>query len=186
MLYPGERCERVLAHVPACVAMVDPLVKGFKCLRKKAVLRSNRDLFRRLDILVVAEVAILLLTDEAGLGHVKFVRTRHGAGDRAVSSRSPMGKAVLDFFKNNTDYNLIFAPHVILYQRRGRHSATVARLSNGAERPHRHRQARQHRHNLHRCSGHRPRRRQQSGLRVSTETPPVYPPERAQRRGMGA
>ena len=54
-------------------------------LRKKAELRSNRDLFRRLDILVVAQIAILLLTDEAGLGHVKFVRTRHGAGHRAGS-----------------------------------------------------------------------------------------------------
>jgi hypothetical protein len=85
VLYPGEHCECVLAHVPACVAMVDPLVKGFKCLRKKAVLRSNRDLFRRLDSLVVSEVTILLLTDESGLGHVKFVRTRHGAGDRAGS-----------------------------------------------------------------------------------------------------
>src|SRR3546814_12856841 len=51
----------------ACVAMVDPLVKGFKWLRKKAVPRRRRDLFRRLDILVVAEVAILLLTDEAGM-----------------------------------------------------------------------------------------------------------------------
>jgi hypothetical protein len=47
------------------------------------------------------------------------------ARDRAVSSRSPMGKAVLDFFKHNTDYNLIFAPHVILYQRRGRHGARL-------------------------------------------------------------
>src|SRR3546814_10201569 len=51
----------------ACVAMVDPLVKGFKWLRKKAVPRRRRDLFRRLDILVIAEVAILLLTDEAGM-----------------------------------------------------------------------------------------------------------------------
>ena len=46
--------------------MVDPLVKGFNYLRKKAVLRSNRDLFRRLDSLVVSEVTILLLTDESG------------------------------------------------------------------------------------------------------------------------
>src|SRR3546814_6939871 len=76
MLYPGERCARVLAHVPTCVAMVDPLVKGFKFLPKKAVLRSNRDLFRRLEILAVAEVTILLLTDRAQLGHVKFVHTR--------------------------------------------------------------------------------------------------------------
>src|SRR3546814_20546471 len=67
VLYPSERCERVLAHMTACVAMVDPLVKGFKWLRKKAAPRRRRDLFRRLDILVVAEVAILLLTDEAGM-----------------------------------------------------------------------------------------------------------------------
>src|SRR3546814_4642089 len=67
VLYPSERCERVLAHMTACVAIVDPLVKGFKWLRKKAVPRRRRDLFRRLDILVVAEVAILLLTAEAGM-----------------------------------------------------------------------------------------------------------------------
>src|SRR3546814_6687325 len=48
VLYPSERCERVLAHMTACVAMVDPLVKGFKWLRKKAVPRRRRDLFRRL------------------------------------------------------------------------------------------------------------------------------------------
>src|SRR3546814_15191388 len=67
VLYPSERCERVLAHMTACVAMVDPLVKGFKWLRKKAVPRRRRDLFRRLDLLVVAEVAILLLTTAAGM-----------------------------------------------------------------------------------------------------------------------
>lgn len=195
VLYPGERCERVLAHVPVCVAIVDPLVKGFMFLRKKAVLRNNRDLFRRLDILVVPEVTSLLLKREPGLGHLKFVYTHHGSGDRAgsfyrelagfdlvltaghkicdrlirmglvderrcrivgypkfevngalsgqpklfdngkptvlynphfergLSSWSPMGKAVLDFFKRNTEYNLIFAPHVILYQRQWRHGA---------------------------------------------------------------
>src|SRR3546814_17192376 len=64
VLSPSERCERVLAHMTACVAMVDPLVKGFKWLRQKAVRRRRRDLFRRIDILVVAEVAVLLLTAE--------------------------------------------------------------------------------------------------------------------------
>jgi hypothetical protein len=53
--------------------------------KKESRAAQQSGLFRRLDILVVAELTILLLTDEAGLGHVKFVHTRHGAGDRAGS-----------------------------------------------------------------------------------------------------
>src|SRR3546814_19263090 len=49
VLYPSESCARVLAHMTACVAMVDPLVKGLKWLRKKALTSRRRHLFRRLD-----------------------------------------------------------------------------------------------------------------------------------------
>lgn len=39
------------------------------------------------------------------------------------SSYQTWGKEVLEFFKENTQYNLIFAPHVILYLRKWRHKA---------------------------------------------------------------
>jgi hypothetical protein len=43
--------------------------------------------------------------------------------DQRVSSWSKMGIAVLDFFAENRDYNLIFAPHVVLFKRFVRHRA---------------------------------------------------------------
>jgi len=41
--------------------------------------------------------------------------------DQKVSSWEPMGLQVLDFFAANPDYNLIFAPHVVLFKRFVRH-----------------------------------------------------------------
>ena len=45
--------------------------------------------------------------------------------DQRVSSWGPMGLDVLDFFYGNRDYNLIFAPHVVLFRRRRRHHASL-------------------------------------------------------------
>lgn len=45
--------------------------------------------------------------------------------DQTVSSWQPMGLQVLDFFAENRDYNLIFAPHVVLFQRSKRHQAVL-------------------------------------------------------------
>ena len=36
-----------------------------------------------------------------------------------------MGRAVLDFFVANPQYNLIFAPHLVLFKRRWRHRAVL-------------------------------------------------------------
>jgi hypothetical protein len=47
--------------------------------------------------------------------------------DQLVSSWQTMGEAVLAFFKGNQDYNLIFAPHVVLFKRRWRHGAKLPR-----------------------------------------------------------
>jgi hypothetical protein len=41
--------------------------------------------------------------------------------DERVSSWEPMGLDVLDFFVDNPNYNLIFAPHVVLFKRFVRH-----------------------------------------------------------------
>ena len=43
--------------------------------------------------------------------------------DRSQSSWRPMGLQVLEFFLKNRDFNLIFAPHVVLFKRRIRHGA---------------------------------------------------------------
>jgi hypothetical protein len=45
--------------------------------------------------------------------------------DQTVSSWQPMGLQVLDFFAENRDYNLIFAPHVVLFKRSKRHQAVL-------------------------------------------------------------
>lgn len=47
--------------------------------------------------------------------------------DQTVSSWQTMGLQVLDFFANNPQYNLIFAPHVVLFKRDKRHQATLPR-----------------------------------------------------------
>lgn len=52
--------------------------------RKLLVYRDNLDWFRGLDVLVVTEKTSLLLRTRHGLGGLKLVHVRHGAGDRAV------------------------------------------------------------------------------------------------------
>ncbi len=47
--------------------------------------------------------------------------------DQSVSSWEPMGHQVLDFFALHREYNLVFAPHVVLFQRRRRHKAHLPR-----------------------------------------------------------
>jgi hypothetical protein len=51
--------------------------------------------------------------------------------DQRVSSWSLMGLKVLDFFAENRDYNLIFAPHVVLFKRSKRHNAELPRKYHG-------------------------------------------------------
>jgi CDP-glycerol glycerophosphotransferase (TagB/SpsB family) len=158
-------------------------------MSKLAVYGDNLDFFRSLDTLVVTEKTSLLLKTRYGLDKLRFVHTRHGAGDRAIgfdpasrkfdhvlasgrkiadrliveagvdphdisivgypkfdivppAKRLPMqgngkptvlynphvsphlsswyahGRAVLEYFRDNPDYNLIFAPHVMLFARR--------------------------------------------------------------------
>ena len=157
---------------------------------KLGVYRDNIDFFGSLDALVVAEKASLMLKSRYGLGGLRLIHTRHGAGDRAIgfdkasaafdhvlvsgpkvrerliaeagvpadrlttvgypkfdllpetpprlpfqangkptilynphvsphlSSWFRHGRAVLDHFLRDDRYNLIFAPHVMLFQRR--------------------------------------------------------------------
>lgn len=50
--------------------------------------------------------------------------------DQSVSSWKPMGLKVLEFFNKNRDFNLIFAPHVVLFKRSRRHKASLPRKYN--------------------------------------------------------
>lgn len=59
-------------------------------------LLANRDRFRSLDVLVAAEKTSLILRSTAGLKSLKFVHTRHGAGDREVG-----------FDKRSGDFDLV-------------------------------------------------------------------------------
>jgi hypothetical protein len=45
--------------------------------------------------------------------------------DQRVGSWARMGHSVLDFFAANPAYNLIFAPHLVLFKRRWRHRAAL-------------------------------------------------------------
>ena len=45
--------------------------------------------------------------------------------EQSVSSWKTMGVDILDFFYESKRYNLIFAPHVILFKRSGRHNARL-------------------------------------------------------------
>lgn len=165
---------------------LDRLVPATKLL----LYRDNLDFFRSLDALVVAEKTSLILKNRYGLGGLRLIHTRHGAGDRAIgfnpesarfdlvlvsgpkirdrliaeagltpaqialvgypkfdlcagnrfADRFPAperptviynphpsprlsswfrdGAAVLEAFRGQDRYNLIFAPHVMLFARR--------------------------------------------------------------------
>ncbi|MEQ1549790.1 hypothetical protein [Sphingorhabdus sp.] len=156
---------------------------------KLSIYRDHLDLFRTFDALVVSEKSSLLLKTRYGLNDLKFVHTRHGAGDRAIgfnpesarfdlilvagpkirdrliaeaevpperiavtgyckfdqflnepaarklfpndrpvvlynphpspklSSWYQWGDYILDYFARQSRYNLIFAPHVMLFER---------------------------------------------------------------------
>jgi hypothetical protein len=63
------------------------LVRAFDSLvpaRKLLVYRDNLDFFRQFDALIVSEKSSLILKSRYGLEDMKFIHTRHGAGDRAI------------------------------------------------------------------------------------------------------
>jgi hypothetical protein len=157
---------------------------------KLLLYRDNLDFFASFDAVVVSEKTTLLLKTRYGLGKVKLIHTRHGAGDRAIgfnresagfdlvlvsgpkirdrliaevglrpdqvalvgypkfdlcadncfadsfpaperpvviynphpspklSSWFKHGAAVLEAFRDQDRYNLIFAPHIMLFERK--------------------------------------------------------------------
>lgn len=191
--WKNQTCIFKQAQIPYIFKILDPVISQWIFWRKAAVLHFNKKLFCDLDALVVPEKNSLSLKKDKTMAHLKFIRIRHGAGDRATGleisndlfdlilasgskmksrliqqcetiakkikvigypkfdavtfgdksmplfqnekpvvlysphyksdefSFQSMGKQVLDFFKEQTEYNLIFAPHILLYKRAKRH-----------------------------------------------------------------
>jgi hypothetical protein len=72
-------------HTKSAVSQL--LVRTFDRLvpaRKLLVYRDNLEFFRQFDALVVSEKSSLILKTRYGLDGIKFIHTRHGAGDRAI------------------------------------------------------------------------------------------------------
>ncbi len=192
-----EKLSFIDLRLPGALDKVDRFVRHIAPFKRVAILRSNLEILRGFDALVVPEATSSMLKTRFGLDRVKLIYTHHGAGDRSVgfgeeltrfdlvlvpgpkirdrlmslglidetshamvgypkfdavratggtdatrSGRRPfflndnpsvlynphfeprlsswydMGIDVLDFFANNPEYNLIFAPHVMLFQRR--------------------------------------------------------------------
>ncbi len=198
--YPGHRCTFMRLKVPWHRHLRNVWHAGQSFKRKRWVLQDNGDFFASLDVLVSPEKNCLKLKSMYKLDQLKFIHTRHGAGDAAgsfdercrdfdflllsgekiadrlkaegrlrssdyavvgypkfevfdalrqprrklfsndnpvvvynphfdkrISSWQSVGLKVLDFFVENKDYNLIFAPHVVLFKRHRRHGATLPR-----------------------------------------------------------
>lgn len=77
---PLVQLETKSALSVTLVRMLDGLVPA----RKLLIYRDNLDFFRQFDAIVVSEKSSLILKSRYGLTDVKFIHTRHGAGDRAI------------------------------------------------------------------------------------------------------
>lgn len=76
-----------LVHLQTRSALSQTLVRlldGVVPARKLLIYRDNLDFFRQFDALVISEKSSLILKTRYGLDKVKFIHTRHGAGDRAI------------------------------------------------------------------------------------------------------
>ena len=82
--YPGIRCEFILLSLPGPFRVAAPLLDPFVPYTRVAMLLANRALFATIDVLVVPEKTSLILRTRLGLRNLRFVHTRHGAGDREV------------------------------------------------------------------------------------------------------
>ena len=178
-------------RLSSALEKLDRVVRHIAPFRRVAILRSNLEVLRGFDALVVPEATSSMLKTRFGLDHLKLIYTHHGAGDRSVgfgeeltrfdlvlvpgpkirdrlmsrglirdggyamvgypkfdavtandaerpplfandkptvlynphfeprlSSWYDMGIEVLDYFAGTSEYNLVLAPHVMLFQRR--------------------------------------------------------------------
>lgn len=209
--FPGAQCQYQLLRLPTALRLpalaLDPLMP----YTRVATLLANRAQFAELDVLVVPEKTSLLLRSHFGLRKLKFVHTRHGAGDREVGFNRSSGQFdlvlmsgpkirdrlqaagalredgyaivgyakfdllrdappppklfdndrptvvynphfsprlsswyrdgldILDYFYHSKRYNLIFAPHVMLFRKRFQISLERLRIDRPGQIPQRYR-----------------------------------------------
>ena len=183
----GRDIEHVTLGLTRRSQRIDRVLGAVLPAAKLLVYSDNLAFFGSLDVLVVAEKTSLLLKTRYGLGQLKIIHTRHGAGDRAIgfdkasagfdhvlcagpllrerlirdagvaperisvvgypkfdmavseplarTSGKPLvlynphasphlsswyahGRAVLDFFVKHDEYELVCAPHLMLFERR--------------------------------------------------------------------
>lgn len=79
-------------RLPLLLRLLQPLLDPLLPFSRVMMLLCNRAAFRSLDVLVVPEKTSLLLRSRFGLKHLKFVHTRHGAGDREVGFDKASGE----------------------------------------------------------------------------------------------
>ena len=90
--YLLPKCDIRLLRLPAWLRLLQGPLDRVLPFTRIATLLANRKLFRTLDLLVVPEKTSLLLRSHFGLKHLKFVHTRHGAGDREIGFDRASGK----------------------------------------------------------------------------------------------
>jgi hypothetical protein len=76
-----------VVHLRTKSALSQALVRALDSIipaRKLLVYRDNLDFFKQFDAIVVSEKSSLILKTHYGLENIKFIHTRHGAGDRAI------------------------------------------------------------------------------------------------------
>jgi hypothetical protein len=84
-LYPGHDCQPVRLRAGLVNRIVDPLLsRWWTFSRKTSVLRNNLPFFESLDVLVSPERHCVKLRKMLR-SDLKFIHTRHGAGDREGS-----------------------------------------------------------------------------------------------------
>lgn len=88
-LQPGNIYQ---LRLPLLLRLLQPLLDPLMPFSRVMMLLCNRAAFRDLDLLVVPEKTSLLLRSRFGLKHLKFVHTRHGAGDREVGFDKASGE----------------------------------------------------------------------------------------------
>ncbi|MDP3295541.1 MAG: hypothetical protein Q8M37_12515 [Nevskia sp.] len=82
--YPGTRVEYRLLSLGDRLRHLGQRLDRLLPFTRLMTLWQHRGAFRDLDVLVVPEKTSLILRSRFGLKHLKFVHTRHGAGDREV------------------------------------------------------------------------------------------------------
>jgi len=90
--YPGQRCRWTRIRLPAQIAWFSSLVSGLIPVEKVAMLKTNIAQFADLNALVVTEKTSLLIKRHPALSQVRFIHTRHGAGDRAIGFNRESGE----------------------------------------------------------------------------------------------